>query len=50
MRISETVFFRHTYITQTTLTPEDVIIKALQDLKHAIKRIKNYKGKKIWKH
>ena len=46
MRISETVCFRHTYITQPTITPEDVIIKALQDLNHAIKGTKNYKGDK----
>ena len=46
MRISERVFFRHKYITQPTLTPEDVIIKALQNLNHAIKGTNNYKGDK----
>ena len=46
MRISETVFFRHKYLAQLTLTPEDMIIKVLQDLKHAIKGTKNYTGNK----
>ena len=43
-RVSGTVYFKHKYITQPTLTPEDVIIKALQDLKHAIKGTNNHKG------
>jgi len=43
-RISETVFFKHKYITQPTLTSEDIIIKALQDPKHAIKGTHNVKG------
>ena len=38
------MFFKHKYITQPTLTPKDVIIKALQDLKHALNRTKNHKG------
>ena len=44
MRISESVFFRHNYITQPPLTLYDVIIKALQDLKHAVKGTNNHKG------
>ena len=43
-RVSKTAFFKHKYITQPTLTSEDIIIKALQDLKHAIKSTKNIKG------
>ena len=43
-RISDTVFFKHKHITQPTVTPEDIIIKALQDLKHAVKGTKNHKG------
>ena len=46
MRVSETVFFKHKYITQPTLTPKDVIIKALQDLKHALNGTRNHKGDK----
>jgi len=37
--------FKHKYITQPTLTPEDIIVKALQDSKHAIKGTNNAKGK-----
>jgi hypothetical protein len=36
-RISDTVFFKHKQITQPTLTTEDLIIKAIQDLTNAIK-------------
>ena len=43
-RISKTVFFKHKYIIQPTFTSEDIIIKALQDLKHAIKGTKNVKS------
>ena len=42
-RVSGTVFFKHKYITQPTLTPYDAIIKALQDLNHAIKGTTSYK-------
>ena len=34
--ILDTVFFKHKYITQSTVTPANVIIKALQDLTHAV--------------
>ena len=43
-RISERVFFKHKFITQPTLTSEDMIIKVLQDLKHASKRTSNHNG------
>jgi hypothetical protein len=46
MGVSETVFFKHKYITQPTLTLKDVIIKALQDLKHALNGTRNHKGDK----
>ena len=41
------MFLRHNYITRATLTPEDMIVKALHDLKHAIKGMENHKGKKM---
>jgi hypothetical protein len=43
-RISDTVFFKHKYITQPTLRQADTIIKALDDLTHALKGRKNMKG------
>ncbi len=36
-RVSDTVYFKTKYITQPTLTPADVIIKALNDLTQALK-------------
>ena len=36
-RISDTVYFKHKHITQPTLTAEDLVIKAIQDLSNAIK-------------
>ncbi len=35
--ISDTVCFKHKHITQPTLTPEDLVIKTIQDLSNAIK-------------
>ncbi len=35
--ISDTVYFKHKHITQPTLTPEDLVIKAIQDFSNAIK-------------
>ncbi len=35
-RISDTVFFRHQYITQPTMMPKDQIIKAIGDLSSAL--------------
>jgi len=43
-RISDTVYFKHKHITLPTLTPEDLVIKAIQDLSNAIKRGKNLGG------
>ena len=43
-RITDTVFFKHKYITQPTVTPADAIVKAYQDLTLALKGIKNSKG------
>ncbi len=40
----DTVFFKHKYITQPTLTQADIIVKALNDLTHALKGRKNVKG------
>jgi hypothetical protein len=44
IRSSDTVFFKHKYITQPAITPADAIVKAYQDLLHAIWGIKNVKG------
>jgi hypothetical protein len=43
-RISDTVHFKHKYITEPTLTPEDTIVKALNDLTQALKERRNKKG------
>ena len=43
-RVSDTVFFKTKYITQPTLTPADVITKALNDLTQALKEKTNQKG------
>jgi hypothetical protein len=40
-RISDTVFFKHKYITHSTVTPVDTKVKALDDLTHALKGRKN---------
>ena len=42
-RISDTVHFKHKHITAPTLTPEDTIVKALNDLTHALKERQNTK-------
>ena len=36
--VTDTVFLKHKHITHQTLTPEDIIIMALHDLKHTINR------------
>ncbi len=36
-RVSDTVFFKTKYITQLTMTPADIITKALNDLTQALK-------------
>jgi hypothetical protein len=43
-QISDTVHFKSKYITQGTLTPEDTIVKALNDLTNALKQKRNKKG------
>jgi hypothetical protein len=43
-RISDTVFFKHKYITQPTVTPADTIVKALDDLTQALKGKRNVSG------
>ncbi len=43
-RVSDTVHFKHKYITQPTLTPEDTIVKEIDDLTHAPKESRNTKG------
>jgi hypothetical protein len=43
-RISDTVYFKTKYLTQPTLTPTDVIAKALIDLTQALKGRSNQKG------
>ncbi len=42
-RISDTVFFKHRYLTQPTVTPADTIINALGDLTQALKGRRNMK-------
>ena len=43
-RISDTVHFKHKHITSPTLTPEDTIVKVLNNLTHALKERQNTKG------
>jgi hypothetical protein len=38
------VHFKHKYITQPALTPEDTTVKALNDLTNALKQKRNNKG------
>ncbi len=40
-QISDTVFFKHKYITQPTMTTDDLVIMAIQDLTNAIKENKD---------
>jgi hypothetical protein len=42
--VSDTVHFKHKYITQPTFMPEDTIVKALNDLTQALKERKNKKS------
>jgi len=46
-RISDTVFFKHTYLTQPTVIPADSIVKALRDLTQALKGRTNMGIEKI---
>jgi hypothetical protein len=43
-RISDTVFFKHKYITQPTLTPVDTVVKAINNLTSALKGTRNVQG------
>ena len=43
-RVTDTVHFKHKHITQATVTPEDTIVKALNDLTHALKERRNKRG------
>ena len=43
-RITDTVFFKHKYITQPTVTPADAIVRAYHNLIAAINGIKNTKS------
>jgi hypothetical protein len=43
-RVSDTVFFKTKFITRPTLTPADVITKALNDLTQALKGKNNHQG------
>jgi hypothetical protein len=43
-RISDTVFFKHRYLTQPTMTPADTIIKALGGSTQALKGRRNLRG------
>ncbi|KAL7474341.1 hypothetical protein ACHAW6_000317, partial [Cyclotella cf. meneghiniana] len=43
-QITDTVFFKHKYITQPTVTPANAIVKAYHDLISAINGIKNTKS------
>eukprot|EP00956_Cyclotella_meneghiniana_P036500 scaffold126416_cov88-Cyclotella_meneghiniana.AAC.1 len=40
-RVTDTVFFKHKYITQPEIKPADVIIQAYQDLRQALQGLKN---------
>ncbi len=42
--MSDTVHFKHAYITQPTVTPTDVLVKTLQELTQTIKDAPNLKG------
>ena len=43
-RLADTVFFKHKYITQPTVTPADAIVNALTKLQDAIKGIQHSKN------
>ncbi len=43
-RISDTVHFKHKYIAQPALTPEDTVVKVLNDLTNTLKQKRNNKG------
>jgi len=43
-RISETVFFKHKYLTNPTVTHADMVVKAAQDLYRALSKSPNWKS------
>ena len=43
-RITDTVFFKHRYITQPSVTSADILTKAIDDLSAALKQQRNTKG------
>jgi hypothetical protein len=43
-RVSDSVHFKHNCITQPTLTPENTVVRAINDLTHALREIRNTKG------
>ena len=43
-RVSDTVHFKHAYITQPAVTPTDILVKTLQELTQTIKDAPNLKG------
>ena len=43
-RITDTVWFKHKYITQPKVTPADQIVKAINDLACALKGKNNVEG------
>ena len=44
VRVCETVFFKHKYITNPTLSHADMVVKAAQDLSLALQKKSNNKG------
>ncbi len=44
-RISDTVFFKHQYITNLQVTPKTLVIKAALDLTSALKGTVSFNGK-----
>jgi hypothetical protein len=50
LRISDTMYFKHKYITQPTIIPEDRIVNAYQELTRAMKASQTPRVEPIWKH
>ncbi len=46
-RISDTVFFKHQYITNPQVTPTTLIMKAASDLTSALKGMVSHNGKMV---
>ncbi len=43
-RLADTVFFKHKYVIQPTITPADAIVNAYNKLRQAIQGIQHSKG------